>query len=169
MINWFVLKVRPTREIEIEKQVRALGYEAMAPYVEGRRRIHKTPRPWKFPLYTGYVFVGFADHGTAWQHVRDACNSDERKVVGRLIGGERPEVLRPADVEYLRSIADGRYRPAMLQQLMVGDRVLVPDGLLQGYPSTIVKIKRDKTAKLKVSEEKNPIFLDWPLDDLVKV
>ena len=93
-----------------------------------------------------------------------------REVVFKPLGGDAPAVLRPVDVEYLLSIADGKYKP---RTLVVGDHVLVPDGYLQGRSSTVTSIKRSKKrgniATILVDGEKNDIKLDRPLAILEKV
>lgn len=169
MNNWYVLPVRPALELSIEKKIRALGHGAMAPWYEGQKYVRGNARKWKRPLYVGYVFVGLADHADGWQHIASDLNTLSRKVVFRLLGGDTPAVLRSADVEYLQSIADGKYSPEeSAPTFVIGDRVLVPDGYFQGLASTIVKIKRGKRATLKVKGEKNDIYLERPLAMLVK-
>jgi transcription antitermination factor NusG len=170
MGQWFVLPVLSQRELTVEKRIRALGYAAMAPWDEGQRRIRGLYRPWRFPLYTGYVFVSLSDAAAGWQHLSGTLNSLERRLVFPLLAeGDAPAVLRPSDVQYLQSIADGGY----VRSLVVGDTVLVPDGYFQGQRSTITKIrnskKRGNRATVKVKGEKNDVLLDFPLAILSKV
>lgn len=171
MSTWQVLPVRPQHELSIEKKIRELGYGAMAPWYEGQRRFRGLNRRWRFPLYTGYVFVSLPDPAEGWQHLNSALNTIDRKVVFRLLGGDTPAVLRPFDALYLHTISDGRYRSEeeAAPTFVIGDNVIVPDGHLQGLPSIIVKIKRGKTATLKVKGEKNDMYLQRPLAILERV
>ncbi len=168
---WYVLRTLPQREIHTEKLIRRIGYEAMAPYEEGRRRVHRTPRSWKYPLFPGYVFASWPNWNEGW-NVITAKNTGIAWVYDFLRPhwmSPEPSILKSADVEHLKSIADGKFkREDGAPSLVVGDRVLVPDGLLQGHTSTIVSIKRGKKATIEVSEGKNAIYLDRPLADLVK-
>jgi site-specific DNA-methyltransferase (adenine-specific)/modification methylase len=168
---WYVLPVLRQNELAIERKVRALGYGAMAPWYDGQRRFRGLNRRWRFPLYTGYVFVSFSDPAAGWQDINSALNTLDRKIAFRLLGGDKPAILRPFDAAYLHTIADGRYKPEEMQAhtFMVGDEVLVPDGYLQGKASIIVRIKRGKKATLKVKGEKNDIYLERPLAILEKV
>lgn len=168
MSQWHVLPCRPALELSIEKKIRSLGYGAMAPWYEGQKYIRGNRRKWRRPLYVGYVFVSFPDHAAGWQHVSGEMNTAERRIVFRLLGGDDPTALHQADVEYLHSIADGRYKdPA--RTFTVGDQVFVPNGHLQGLPSTIVRIKRGTKATLRVEIGKRDIHLERPLAILVKV
>lgn len=167
---WYVLPVRSAHELRIERKIRDLGYGAIAPWHEGQKYVRGNRRKWRRPLYVGYVFVSFLDHATGWQHVNSELNTlDERKVVFKLLGGAEPALLTPTDVEYLHSIANGKYRPEdAAPTFVVGDRVLVPDGYFQDVTSTIVRIKRGKKATLKVKGEKNDMYLERPLAILVR-
>jgi transcription antitermination factor NusG len=166
---WYVLRVKPQRELATEKQVRALGFDAMCPYADGSRRVRQLVRRWRYPLFTGYVFAALEAPALDWQRICESCNSEDSRVVGRLLGGDDPVALRPSDVEYIKSIADGKYKPGdVVGSLVVGDTVLVPDGLLHGFPATIVRIKRGRTATLEVKTEKNSVILKRPLAKLVK-
>jgi transcription antitermination factor NusG len=159
---WFVLPVRQRSELSLETKIRALGYGAMAPWHEGQRYVRGNRRKWRRPLYVGYLFVSFpSGHDAGWQHLNSELNTFERKTVFRLLGGDAPAALRPFDVMYLHMISDGRYKPEnAAPTFVIGDRVLVPDGYLQGRTSTIVSIRRGKKATLKVKGEKNDIYME---------
>lgn len=172
MTQWHVLPVAAQRELFLEKRIRALGYGAIAPWDESQRRVRGCYRPWKFPLYVGYVFVCLPAPAEDWQRLRAEFNTEERRLVFRLLGGETPAVLAPADVAYLQSIADGRYQDAA-KSLVVGDTVIVPDGHLQGRASIVTKIRHSKRrgarATVRIIGDKNDITQEFPLASLVKV
>ena len=169
MNPWYVLPCLSQTELSIEKKIRSLGYGALAPWHEGQKYVRGNRRKWRRPLYVGYCFVSFPDHAAGWQHVSGELNTLERKVVFRLLGGDMPAVLQPADVEYLQSISDGKYRSEdTAATFVIGDRVLVPDGYFEGRASTIVRINRGKKATLRVNGAKNDIYLERPIAILVK-
>lgn len=174
MHPWLVLPVRSGSELAIEKRVRALGYAAMAPWDKGQRRMRNgCYRDWRFPLYVGYVFVSFPDHGAGWQHLNSELNTLERKIIFQFLGGDAPAILRSDDVEYLNSIADGRFKTEdAAATIVIGDRVIVPDGHLKGQPSIVMRIrdskKRGKRVTVKVIGEKIDAVQEFPLAMLVK-
>ena len=171
MSPWYVLPVLPQRELSIEGRLRAMGIGAMAPWYEGHKYVRGNPREWRRPLYVGYVFVALADHDADWQHINATLNTTERKIAFPLLGGDDPAELRPAEVAHLQSIADGRYID-VAATISIGDRVIVPDGPLEGRSSRVIGIrktkKRGKMATLRVLGEKNDIDLERPLAILVK-
>jgi len=153
---WWVLRVLPQKEIETEKLIRRLGYEAMSPYVEGRRRVHKTPRPWKYPLFSGYVFANWPNWREGWNKITDKDRGIAwvYDFLRPSWQSAEPSVLKPADVAYLKSIADGRYQPGEpAPRLRIGDYVLIPDGSFQGCIGTVKEIS-GKTATVEVPEVK---------------
>lgn len=172
MPDWFVLRVASSRELAIERRIQALGLVAMVPYGVGSRRVRGNVRKgYRFPLFTSYVFTLLADAGTGLQLIQRACNTIDQRVVYQLLGGNSPIPLSAADAAYLSSIADGKYKHGdTVETIKVGDEVLVPDGLiLQGERSTVVSIKAGKKAKIKITGEKNDIFMQVPLAELKKV
>jgi transcription antitermination factor NusG len=173
MRHWYVLPVLGQHELRIETKIRDLKYDALAPWHEGQKHVRGNRRKWRRPLYVGYVFVSFPDHAAGWQHLNRELNTVERKVVFRLLGGDAPAILRPEDVGYLQSIADGRFKPEdAAPTVVIGDRVLVPDGLLKGQPSIVTEIisskKRGKIATLTVIEGNYDMTQEFPLEMLVK-
>lgn len=166
--NWFVLRVVPNTEIAAEKLVRRLDYQAMAPYFEGRRRVHKTPRSWKYPLFPGYLFASWDSWSEGWNRVHDQIPwvYDFLKPVW---WGHEPSVLKPADVEYLKSIADGKYKPGDPEpSIKVGDYVLILEGSFQGCIGTTTEIS-GKNATVEVPEVKMTSNVKIKLAKLEKV
>src|SRR5262245_53389150 len=156
-MNWFVLRVASQREMEIEKQIKAMAFEAMAPYRELWHRVRNgRPRKRRYPLFPGYVFVCLPSPSIDLQTIQGTLNKDRPVTRGLLPSSDCPVVLRPDDVAYLASIADGKYRqPDEVQPLRVGDRVLIPAGPLQGFAGTILKIRRGKSATVSVKRIKS--------------
>lgn len=175
--SWFVLRVLPRLEIVAERLVRRLDYKAMCPYEEKlvRRGKSRHPRPWKIPLYPGYLFVHSPDWAGLYNHITGKIKGKELDNVSMIFGylhpmwTDLPYFLPPADVDYLQSIADGKYKPdEPAQKLRVGDKVLIPEGLMQGYTGTATEISgKNVTIEIKHSEETRKIKL--PLANVEKV
>lgn len=168
--RWYVLKTLPQREIETEKRIKSLdGFDAMAPYVEGQRQVRKNVRRmWKFPLFPSYVFACWENWSEGWNRVSDAVPwvYDFLKPVW---WGSDPAILKPADVEYLRSIADGKFKSGdPRKQVQVGDYVLIPDGSFQGCIGTVKEIT-GKNATVEVPEVKMTSNIKIRLAKLEKV
>lgn len=163
---WFVLRCLPQKEVETEKLIRRMGYDAMVPYLDGQRRVHGRSRPWRFPLFQGYAFASWEDWSDGWNRV-----TDKIKWVYDFIGPSwtnKPSVLRPADVDYIQSIADGKYRSGEpTKGIRVGDWVLVSDGSFQGC-TVLVKEIVGKKATVEVPQVKITSNVKIPLAKLEK-
>jgi transcription antitermination factor NusG len=170
--HWWVLRVIPQKEVETEKLIKRFdGYEAMVPYVEGRRRVHKTPRPWKFPLFPGYVFASWENWSEGWNRVshRNTGIAWVYDFLKPVWWGSDPSILKPGDVEYLRSIADGKFKSEdQRASVQVGDWVLIPDGSFQGCIGTVKEIS-GKSATVEVPEVKMTSNIKIRLAKLEKV
>jgi transcription antitermination factor NusG len=157
MSKWFVLRCLPQKELETEKLIKRLDYEAMTPYVEGQRQVRKNVRrTWKYPLFPGYVFASWENWSEGWNRVsnRNTGIAWVYDFLKPVWWGSDPSVLKPTDVEYLRSIADGKFKTDdPRQQVRVGDYVLIPDGSFQGCIGTVKEIT-GKNATVEVPEVK---------------
>jgi hypothetical protein len=174
---WYVLSCLAQHELSLEKKIQDLKYDAMAPWDEAQKRVRGCQRPWRFPLYTGYVFVQLADPDAGWQHLKAQFNSPERWLIFKLLS-ETPEApptaLRPTDVAHLMSIRDGKYSvEAECRELVVGDCVLVPEGYLQdqfqGQTSIVSRINSGNKATLTLKRDERVKITDVPVANLVKV
>lgn len=173
--QWWVLRCLPQLEITAEKLVRRIGYQAMAPYEErlARRGKARHPRKWKFALYPGYLFASWPDWNEGWNRITGKINPIDSitAIYGFLhpMWTTMPYILPAADVEYLYSIAEGRYRPEEpAKKLKVGDRVLIPEGVMQGYTGTATEISGGNVT-VEVKREKNTVKIKTKLANLEKV
>jgi transcription antitermination factor NusG len=141
---WWVIRVLPQRELETEKLVKRFdGYEAIAPYREGWRYIRKNGRPWKWPLFPGYLFVSWPNWDEGWNRIthKDTGIAWVYDFLKPVWWGHEASTLKPADVEYIKSIADGKYQPGGPEpSINVGDCVLILDGSFQGCVGTAKEI-----------------------------
>jgi hypothetical protein len=166
-------------EITAEKLVRRLGYQAMVPYEEKLVRCGRSrhPRPWKCALYPGYLFASGPEWSRLWDHVNGKLPEREVDNIAAIysylhpVWTPMPYFLPAADVEYLVSIADGRYQPNPEEppkKLQVGDRVILPDGPMQGYEGTATEISGENVT-VDIKREKNTIKIKTKLAKLEKV
>lgn len=173
--DWLVFRVVPRMEIVAERLVRRLGYQAMCPYEEKlvRRGKSRHPRPWKFPLYPGYLFARGPDWKALWLHVSGKLDPIDHiaAVYGYLhpVWTTMPYFLPPADVEYLQSIADGKYRPEdPAQKLKVGDKVIMPGSPMKDWEGTATEISGENVT-VEVRWEKNTLKVKTKLAKVKKV
>lgn len=144
----------------------------MAPYREVWHRIRRgRPRKRRHALFPGYAFVCLQDAGAGWQAIQATLNTDENRVALRLLPtSDNPAILAHDDVDYLVSVADGRYQPGEeVPRLKVGDEVLVSDGPFYGFTGRILSVIRGKRATVEVKQVKIARGLEIPLANLEKV
>lgn len=174
--KWWVLRVLPQQELIAERLVKRLGYQAMVPYVE--RWVRRTPRSphkrlWKQPLFPSYLFASWDHWQEGWYRVRGKLNPMENisSIYDFLapISVPMPYILPPADVEYLESISDGKYRPEEpVRKLVVGDKVLIPEGWLAGQTGIAMEIS-GKNITIEVKSEEKTHKIKMPLAKVEKV
>lgn len=173
---WYVLRVIPQREIIAEKQVRQLGYEAMAPYEGGLRKVRGNNRSWKWPLYPGYLFASWHGWWEGWNRVA-GNDGNEADMITAIWGylhpvwTPMPYLLSTPDVKHLQSIADGKYKRDEHEappRLKVGDRVIIPDGPFEGRSGVLMEIS-GKKATVSVKGEKSVWGVDIDLASIEKM
>ena len=131
LLHWLVVRTHPQKEFDAERQIKDRGYDALCPYEEKWRRRHSRTnhkRPWKYPLFTRYVFAG-VNHPWDWHDIRQ--NVD---VVQYTIGS-----LTPVDVDYLQRLSHEGYnvRTDPHRAIKVGGEAKISDGSFQGHTVTI--------------------------------
>ena len=167
MSHWYVLRAQPQTELRTEKQIKDIGYQAMCPYAEGRRRVHRLVRKWRFPLFSGYLFASWEPYGAGWEAIK--AIDTVRGILKKDELTATPATLSLADIEYLQSIADGKYiSPDDIRSLCVGDQVLIPEGPLEGCLAILKKI-RGKEATIEPRLAKNKIKVRIPIAKLRRI
>jgi transcription antitermination factor NusG len=169
---WFVLRVQSRMELEAEKRIRVLGFSAMSPYREVWHRIRAgRPRKRRYALFPTYTFVCLPDPDAGWQAIQGALNTELTRMAYNLLpSSDAPLPIAPKDVEYLASIADGKYRQDEdVHGFKVGDSVVIPAGPFKDIVGTILRILRGKKATLEIKEAKIASTVEIPLANLEKL
>ena len=135
-LNWYVVYTIPQHEKSALKQLELREIESFLP-------VYETVRVWKnrqrvkliLPLFPSYLFV----------HI----NSSERaKVlqspgVLQIVGSSREGATLPdAEVEFLRS-GFCKQRIAPYHEFVIGEKVCIKSGVMQGLQGTLVRKNND--------------------------
>jgi transcription antitermination factor NusG len=178
---WYVLRCAPQSELQAEKQIKQLGYDAMAPYEQGKRRVRGNNRLWKWPLFPGYLFASWENWHEGWNRItgkllnKDGTPNEADRIASiygflHPIWVPMPYLLIPSDVEHLRSISDGKFKRDEQEapRLKVGDQTLISDGPFEGKIGTLSEV-RGKRATVSVQGEKNVLDVEIEVVKLEKV
>ena len=130
--RWFAVFTVPQNEKSVVRHLNLRSVESFVPTYE-------TIRVWKnrqrvttvLPLFPCYVFVHI--------NQRERVRVLESPGVLRMIGNGRQYVaLEQAEIEFLRSGISGR-KVEPFQDLVVGEKVRIKAGLMQGVEGTLVR------------------------------
>jgi transcription antitermination factor NusG len=125
-------------------------------------------------LFPGYLFASWPlrDWAAGWNRITGKLmpkDADPAEIVGSIYGflgpiwSPTPYILPPAEVEYLESVADGKYKPEVHGEpsLKVGDRVLISEGPFQGHTGTTTGIRGENvTLDVKVFGKFSKVRVD---------
>lgn len=142
--KWYVMQVRTGTEenicIQCKKDIEEDVLEkCFLPYYEEKRRVQGEWRTLKKVLFPGYVFAITKDMEKLYQQLK--------KVIGltKLLGTGREIIpLTEKEVAFLVRFGGEDQVVAMSEGIIIGSKVIVNSGPLQGMEGYIRKIDRHK-------------------------
>lgn len=151
-VSWFAIKVAPQAEFRVLHALHQRDRQAILPFEE--RAVERKNRPslkrWtKFPLMPGYVFgafhgskgAAFMDFWAERKAINDASEALGRgsPVIGVLGFGNRPEVMRQDQIDFLQTLSREKVEEVDITGLRVGQSVVI-----YGQTTTIAEVKKDE-------------------------
>jgi transcription antitermination factor NusG len=130
--NWYAVFTVPQNEKSVVKHLDVREIESFCPTYE-------TIRVWKnrqrmkliLPLFPSYLFVHI--------HPRERDKVLQSPGVLQIVGKKREHLPLPdAEIEFLRS-GTGRQKIEPYRELVIGDRVRIKSGVMQGVEGTLVR------------------------------
>ena len=157
--NWFAVFTLPKNEKAVVKHLGLRSVEAFLPTYEdmrvwkNRQRVNVV-----LPLFPSYLFV----HINRWERVRVLQSPG----VLHIVGNGRDDVsLSDAEVEFLRSGLNGR-KIEPFGDFVVGERVRIKSGLMQGVEGVLVRKKAKLRFVLAIDLIKQHAAVEIDADDL---
>ena len=130
--KWYAVYIVPQNEKSAVKHLDLRNIESFLPTYEtvrvwkNRQRINTT-----LPLFPSYLFVHI-DH---WERAKVLQSPGVLHIVGR---SRQPAPLADEEVEFLRSgLGDRKVEP--YREIVVGERVRIKTGVMQGVDGTLVR------------------------------
>jgi transcription antitermination factor NusG len=132
--RWYVAYTNANHEKRVAEQLERRSVEHFLPVYESTRRWKDRRVKLQMPLFTGYIFVRFAQ--------QDRLKVLQVPGLARLIGfNGQPATLPEEEVEALRTAAAAGCGPKPHPYLKVGRRVKVKYGALAGVQGILVRRK----------------------------
>ena len=159
MPPWFAAYTTPRHEKAIVRQLDARHIESFLPLYRSIRRWKNGCRvPVDQPLFPNYVFVNV--------HRRDSVQVLQVPGVLWLVSaGREPSVLPTAEIESLRAGLPGRnFEPH--PYLVVGERVRVTSGALEGMIGVLVRKKNETRVVLSLDLIRQSVSLEIGIDEV---
>ena len=157
--SWFAVFTLPKNEKAVVKHLNLRSVETFLPTYEdvrvwkNRQRVNVI-----LPLFPSYLFV----HINRWERVRVLQSPG----VLHIVGNGRDDVsLSDAEVEFLRSGLNGR-KIEPFGDLVVGERVRIKSGLMQGVEGVLVRKKAKLRFVLAINLIKQHAAVEIDADDL---
>lgn len=173
--GWYVIHTRPGLEVDVSRDIRALGLDAYCPiatrWAKPRHRKAKARVKVQRPAFPRYVFVRV--EGLRWAEIRAVHG-----VAGVVCAGQTPIQLTAREVEDVKAAEDmGCFdftatdlRGGVDLRIAVGDRIVLTSGPLDGYVATVTRLPRghgagrDRTVGADVSMFGGAAAVVVPLD-----
>jgi transcriptional antiterminator RfaH len=157
--SWFAVFTLPKNEKAVVKHLSLRSVETFLPTYEdvrvwkNRQRVNVV-----LPLFPSYLFV----HINRWERVKVLQSPG----VLHIVGNGRDDVsLSEAEVEFLRSGLNGR-KIEPFGDFVVGERVRIKSGLMQGVEGVLVRKKAKLRFVLAINLIKQYAAVEIDADDL---
>lgn len=149
---WYVVRTEPRREKEAARGLADLGHEVYLPMSTRWARLRRRHGPGRrtrvrSPAFPGYLFLGVAGLPD-WLVVRSRPG-----VLGLVASDEHvPLRLAQDDVDEVRANEDmGMFDFTVeLRQVVVGGRVMLTSGPLDGYVAVVTRVPKAETKPIEV-------------------
>jgi transcription antitermination factor NusG len=143
-IRWYALTVRHQHERQVERLLRAQGWESLSPVYRSQRQWSDRVKEVELPLFSGYVFARFG--------LQDRARVEDTPGVAQIVkfnGLMAP--LQDREIAEIQTLAGSGARLSPWPYLRAGDRVRVERGPLRGLEGTLLRDGPD--ARFVVSVE----------------
>jgi transcription antitermination factor NusG len=132
--NWYAACTRSRHEKTVAAHLGTRAIEHFVPTYEAVRRWKDRRKRLELPLFPGYIFVRIRS--------RERLSVLVVPGVTRLVGFEnRPIALRDEEIEKLKTIVSQRLHAEPHPYLVVGRRVRITRGSLQGMEGVLIRKK----------------------------
>ena len=130
--RWYALTVRHQHEQQVERLLRAQGWDTLLPVYRSQRQWSDRVKEIELPLFSGYVFCRFG--------MQDRVRIEDTPGVARIVKfkGELASLQDP-EIEEIRAIAQSGAHLSPWPYLKAGDRVRVERGPLRGLEGVLLR------------------------------
>lgn len=160
--NWYVLAVHSRKENFVETQLAARKLKAVCPRYVKITRHARSKRQVMAPLFPGYIFVEFCEHGRNWREVNAIAGS-----IGLLRLESRPLPLNCVFVSRFISNQNEKGVVEFKQSFSPGDRVQAIGGPFDQKIGEVIKMSDKERVQVLIEGLNRSVNLSLPQTDLV--
>lgn len=132
--TWYAVHTRSRHEKMVATALTGKGFDAYLPLYKARRRWSDRVKELDLPLFPGYVFSRF--------EITDMLSVLKCTGVARVVTfGQEPAAIDPVELERVRTIVDSGLTVLPWPHLVVGEKVYLVEGPLEGVEGVIARIK----------------------------
>jgi transcription antitermination factor NusG len=132
--TWYAVHTRSRHEKMVASALAGKGFDAYLPLYRARRRWSDRIKELDLPLFPGYVFSRF--------EITDMLSVLKCAGVARVVAfGQEPAAIDPVELERVQTIVDSGLTVLPWPHLVVGEKVYLAEGPLEGVEGVIARIK----------------------------
>ncbi|WP_016989890.1 UpxY family transcription antiterminator [Flavobacterium sp. ACAM 123] len=132
---WFVLYTKPQQELKAAERLEKIGFESYCPYKEETRQWSDRKKTIKVPLLKSYVFVRL-------ENQERSKVFDIPGVVRYLFWLGKPAEVPDREINDLKESLSMPYLDISVENLMTGQRLLIPSGPFKEQEGRIIKVNK---------------------------
>lgn len=160
--NWYALAVRPRKENFVERQLRAMGFNAICPRYRKLVRHARSTKSVATPLFPNYLFVELQAASLSWRNVNWVPGS-----IGLLKFDNRPA---PIPGDFVDQFISGLGRDGIIEfkrELNEGEKVEAIGGPFHRFTGEIIQMSRNDRVKVLIEALNRKVEISLPRTQLV--
>lgn len=161
-MNWFIYYTYPKAEKLLLKEFEKANFEVFLPLTKINRKWSDRIKALDVPLFPNYIFIK-SDRNEIYRIIKHP------KIVKYVSFEGRPAVLKDEEICMIRKFLNNYNVIKTEGAILVGDRVKIKSGPLQGFTGTLIEQKGSTRFGIKLHEFNQTISIEINLESVERV
>lgn len=162
LLEWFVYYTYPKAERVIKEEFQKANFEVFLPIHTINRQWSDRVKSLEVPLFPNYIFIK-SSKNEIYNIIRHP------KIVKYVAFDGRPAVLKDKEVYIMQEISSNHKHIEIDYSLMIGEKVKIISGPLQGCIGTLIEKRGSKRFAIKLYELHQTMSFEIDIDSFEKL
>jgi transcription antitermination factor NusG len=161
-MNWFIYYTYPKAEKAILKEFEKSNFEVFLPLIKVKRKWSDRIKILDTPLFPNYIFIK-SNKEDIYKIIKHP------KIVKYVAFEGRPAVLKDEEICLIRKLSNNYNDIKTEGAILVGDKVKIKTGSLEGFTGTLIEQKGSTRFGIKLHELNQTISIEISLENIERI